>query len=74
MTSNTRDKHPIYFPSKKCPLTETWKAMEQMQAKGLCRHIGVSNFSIPKLKELDRRGEKQARNEPGRNASLLATK
>lgn len=23
-----------------------------MQAKGLCRHIGVSNFSIPKLKEL----------------------
>jgi alcohol dehydrogenase (NADP+) len=23
-----------------------------MQAKGLCKHIGVSNFSIPKLKEL----------------------
>ena len=53
-------KHDIEYPRQasdllsleECPLTETWKAMEQKQAKGLCRHIGVSNFSIPKLKEL----------------------
>ena len=53
-------KHEIEYPQKasdlfsleECPLIETWKAMEEMQAKGLCRHIGVSNFSIPKLQEL----------------------
>ncbi len=71
-------KHDIEYPQQasdllsleECPLTETWKAMEQMQAKGLCKHIGVSNFSIPKLKELIA----VAKNEPGRDASLLATK
>ena len=31
-------------------------------------------FQHPEIKRTDRRGEKQARNEPGRNASLLATK
>lgn len=53
-------KHDIGSPEKasdllsleECPLTETWKAMELVQEKALCRHIGVSNFSIPKLKEL----------------------
>lgn len=53
-------KHEVELPQQtsdllslqECPLTETWKAMEEVQAKGLCRHIGVSNFSIPKLKEL----------------------
>ena len=53
-------KHEIEYPQQvsdlvpleECPLTETWKAMEKMQEKGLCRHIGVSNFSILKLKEL----------------------
>lgn len=53
-------KHEVEYPQKasdllpleKCPLAETWKAMEEMQTKGLCRHIGVSNFSIPKLQEL----------------------
>jgi alcohol dehydrogenase (NADP+) len=35
-----------------CPLTATWAAMEDLVADGRCRHIGVSNFSIKKLKEL----------------------
>lgn len=34
------------------PLESTWQAMENVQALGLTRHIGVSNFNTPKLKKL----------------------
>ena len=34
------------------PISETWPIMEAMVDKGLCKHIGVSNFSVAKLKEL----------------------
>jgi alcohol dehydrogenase (NADP+) len=34
------------------PLIETWKAFEEIQKTGLTKHIGVSNFNIPKLKQL----------------------
>ncbi|MBU1418088.1 MAG: aldo/keto reductase [Proteobacteria bacterium] len=34
------------------PISETWKAMEGLVDKSLCRHIGVSNFSIAKLQAL----------------------
>jgi alcohol dehydrogenase (NADP+) len=34
------------------PIADTWTAMEQLVAKGLCRHIGVSNFSVKKLEDL----------------------
>lgn len=34
------------------PILKTWAAMESLLDKGLCRHGGVSNFSIAKLKDL----------------------
>ncbi|EKU97163.1 aldo/keto reductase, diketogulonate reductase [Leptolyngbya sp. PCC 7375] len=34
------------------PILTTWRAMESLVDKGLCHHIGVSNFSIVKLQNL----------------------
>ena len=39
------DNMPILGPG-------TWKAMETMVEDGLCRHVGVSNFSTVKLRAL----------------------
>ncbi len=39
-------------PLAEIPIAETWKVMEKLRDEGLCRHLGVSNFSIKKLKAL----------------------
>lgn len=41
-----------FFSLKEVPLIETWQALEECVNDGLCREIGVSNFSIKKLKHL----------------------
>lgn len=41
-----------FIPLADLPLSETWKGMEAVLAQGLCRHIGVANFSVTKLQNL----------------------
>lgn len=53
-------KDDVLFPSKGdemialsvTPIAETWKGMESCHDLGLAKHIGVSNFSVAKLKSL----------------------
>ncbi len=50
-------KRDVYFPEKgegflspdEAPITEAWKGMDGMRKEGLCRHIGVSNFSPQRM-------------------------
>lgn len=41
-----------YLTPEEAPIIETWKQMEKAKKDGLAKHIGVSNFSDVKLKEL----------------------
>jgi len=41
-----------YLSLEEVPLTDTWKGMEKALDLGLTRHIGVSNFSLKKLKDI----------------------
>lgn len=45
------DLYMIHGPSLTVPIEETMKAMEEIQQKGLAKHIAVSNFSIERLKK-----------------------
>ncbi|MBB4285968.1 aldo/keto reductase [Roseospira goensis] len=40
------------FMPDELPPSETWAAMEALVDAGLTRHIGVSNFNVPRLKAL----------------------
>lgn len=39
-------------PLEEMPIERTWEAMEAMVDQGRCRHLGVSNFSVAKLRAL----------------------
>ena len=41
-----------FLPPAEAPIQATWEAMEAAVDAGLTRHIGVSNFSVKKLRDL----------------------
>jgi 2,5-diketo-D-gluconate reductase B len=41
----------IHWPSADVPMQETLEAMQEAQARGKTRHIGVSNFTVALLRE-----------------------
>ena len=45
------DLYYIHWPNKDIPLEETMQEMSRLKKEGLIRAIGVSNFTLPLLKE-----------------------
>ena len=41
-----------FFSPRDLPIETTWKVMEDAVSRGLCRHIGLSNFSPPLIEHL----------------------
>jgi diketogulonate reductase-like aldo/keto reductase len=41
----------IHWPDQSVPVAETLDAMTQLREEGQVRHVGVSNFSVPQLRE-----------------------
>ena len=46
------EKDEDFLSLKEVPIIETWEAMLEAKKQGLVKHLGVSNFSVPKLKDL----------------------
>ena len=44
----------IHWPSKVTPLAESVAALNDAKTRGMARHIGVSNFTIPMIEEASR--------------------
>ncbi len=47
----------VHWPSKTIPLDESIKALNDLIHRGLARNIGVSNFTVPLLREAAERSE-----------------
>lgn len=45
------DLYLIHAPNDEVPIQETLKALDELKAKGLIKHIGVSNFTTRRLQE-----------------------
>ena len=51
------------YSLEEVPLSETWTAMNELKNEGLTRHIGVSNCSVKKIKQLIEENESCSRDE-----------
>ena len=45
------DLYQLHWPNPRIPISETMRAMEKLVNDGIIRHIGVSNFSVERMKE-----------------------
>lgn len=51
-TVDSPKKPDDYLSPEEAPISKTWKQMEKAKRNGLAKHIGVSNFSEKKLRDL----------------------
>lgn len=51
---DTIDLYQIHWPNSAVPIEETMSAMEDLADQGKVRFIGVSNFTLPELKQAQR--------------------
>lgn len=58
------------IPLSEIPLAETWSEMERAVVAGLARRVGVSNFSVAKLRRLVESGA-GASNQPSTRSSAI---
>jgi diketogulonate reductase-like aldo/keto reductase len=49
--TDTIDLYLIHWPNASVPLSETFRALNQLVRAGKIRHLGVSNFNVAQLKE-----------------------
>lgn len=49
----TIDLYQLHAPSRRVPIEETMRAMNDLAAAGKVRHVGVSNFSVEELREAE---------------------
>jgi len=54
MKINYIDLYLVHWPNPNVPLKETVRALDFLVDKGIAKFIGVSNFSLPLLKETQR--------------------
>jgi aryl-alcohol dehydrogenase-like predicted oxidoreductase len=45
------DLYQVHWPDRQTPFGETMTALNELQQAGKIRHIGVSNFSVPQMRE-----------------------
>ncbi len=50
--STLYDESGVAVLDEECTIEETWTAMEELVLAGLCKNIGVSNFSISLIKRI----------------------